>query len=54
MAATCIIGRTQANEGSLMLWAMYYMENLGSGILVDATLVYGCSSHTPLHGIFIP
>lgn len=38
LAPGCTIGRRKTSEGSLMLWAMYCWETLGSAIHVAVTL----------------
>ncbi|KAK3529377.1 hypothetical protein QTP70_029484, partial [Hemibagrus guttatus] len=38
MAPGCSMGKRQVGRGSVMLWAMFYWETLGSAIHVDVTL----------------
>ena len=38
MAPGCTMGRRQAGRGGVMIWAMFFWENLGPAIHVDVTL----------------
>jgi len=40
MAPGCTLGRRQAGEGSVMLWAMFCWETLGPVIHVDVSLTH--------------